>query len=179
MASEITLPEVEKELAGVKLSPAKRAAIIAAATGGAVSRLAEQSREIRQKVLARTKRSREYFSKPVPRSIAAAIGAGIAEPVRRDVVGRFTDNVYMQALSIAAIGAGAQVLEEAVGVPGIGQLGVGMIGVGAWMGTVKLMYDSKDKPDPVAYALSVTTRKARKDREKKKEAEEKKDEKKE
>lgn len=174
--TDMTVPTVESEAAGMKLTPAQRARLIAAASADATKRAAERVQEARRRTVVRTKAVRERLRKPVPMSVGAAIGGAAAEVVRRELAGRFTSNIYGQALGVAAVGALAQVAEESLGVPGLGSLGVGHMGVAGMLATVKLAYDHADKRDPLAVALEGTTRKARKDAEKKRKEKEEEEE---
>ena len=166
MATAITVPSLESELSSAKLTPSARARLIAAGVADVTKRAAEKAAEARQKALKRSKMVQERLRRPVPLSIGAVLGGAAAEVVRRKLVGRFASNLYAQALGVALVGAGAQFLEEKVGIPGVGSLGVGHMGAAGMIAACKL-HDSNDpeRRDPVALALEGTTEKARRDRE--------------
>lgn len=93
-------------------------------------------------------------------SVASAIGGAVAEPVRRNIVGRLTSDVRLQGLGLIGAGFGVAALAGALKVPYLREVGHGHSAVGGWMISVSLHGDDK-KPDPVKVALEATTYKAK------------------
>ena len=167
MADELVTPNLDKAVGSFKLSPSLQRRVNEAAQADVRIGMLARGKELRRRATARTKAVRERLRRPVGMSIGALIGGALSEPLRRDGIGRLTDNVYGQAVGLAAVGGLLQAAEEGLGIPAIGNLGVGAMGVAGWMATVKLIYDKKDERDLVAVALEATTRKGKKEREKK------------
>lgn len=90
-------------------------------------------------------------------SVAVAVGGGIAEPVRRNLVGRLTKDIRAQGLGLALFGTGVTAVLGKV--PYVREIGLGHSAVGGWLLSVS-MYGSDKKPDPVKVAIEETTYKA-------------------
>ena len=90
-------------------------------------------------------------------SVAVAVGGGIAEPVRRNLVGRLTKDIRAQGLGLALLGTGVTAVLGKV--PYVREIGLGHSAVGGWLLSVS-MYGSDKKPDPVKVAIEETTYKA-------------------
>ena len=90
-------------------------------------------------------------------AVAVAVGGGIAEPVRRNLVGRLTKDIRAQGLGLALLGTGVTAVLGKV--PYVREIGLGHSAVGGWLLSVS-MYGSDKKPDPVKVAIEETTYKA-------------------
>lgn len=122
---------------------------------------------------ARLQSNRRPLSKLAASSAAVAAGGAIAEPVRRNVIGRFTKTIRGQALGMVLAGVAVDGVAGAwAGIPFAREVGDAHKAVGGWLLSVSMYGDDKAK-DPVVIAIEGTTSKAKKDAKEKKSAEDK------
>lgn len=93
-------------------------------------------------------------------SLASAVGGGIAEPVRRNLIGRLTKDIRAQGIGLLGAGFAVSWLGSGAGIPYVREIGQGHAAVAGWMLAVS-MYGDEKKPDPVKVALEETTYKAK------------------
>lgn len=124
------------------------------------------ARALRTRAAARLASNRRSLSKLAISSVAVTLGGAVAEPIRRDVVGRFTKGIRGQALGLIAAGAAVDAIGGAwAGIPFAREVGDAHKAYGGVLLSVSMYGDDKNK-DPLVLAIEGTTRKAKKDKKK-------------
>lgn len=118
----------------------------------------EDAREIRSVARRGLERAKLGTVAVLKKSVVVSVGGFIAEPVRRQLIGRFVGK-GLPAQGFGLIGLGLLVNAGAAsfGVPYVPGIGDAHIAVGSWILSNSLMYDSKDKRDALAVGLEETT----------------------
>lgn len=147
---------LEETLTGVKaLTPKQRQDLLPL--------LLTDVKEIKKPVGLRMAAQRAEIAqyKPVALTFLSSVGGAIAEPVRRNLVGRLVSPCAQQGLALIIIGGGVQYLgsNKRMQVPILGPLGAAHCSYGGALVAISL-YGTEAKPDPVKLALEGTTYKA-------------------
>lgn len=126
----------------------------------------QDGRAIRAGVRARLEGNRRSMSKLAASSLAVTAGGAVAEPIRREVVGRLTKGVRGQALGLLAAGVAVDAVVGAwAGIPFAREIGDAHKAYAGVLLSISLYGDDKNK-DAMVLALEGTTRKAKKDKKK-------------
>ena len=124
------------------------------------------AREVASRARARLQSNRRSLSKVAVSSVAVTAGGAIAEPIRRDVVGRFTKGIRGQALGLLAAGVAVDAAFGAwAGIPFAREVGDAHKAYAGVLLSISMYGDDKNK-DPMVLAIEGTTRKAKKDKKK-------------
>ncbi len=130
-------------------------------------------RTLAARAKARLASNRRSMSKLAVSSLVVTAGGAIAEPVRRQLVGRFTKGIRGQALGMVLTGIAVDGVGGAyAGIPYAREVGDAHKAVGGWLLSVSMYGDDKAK-DAVVIAIEGTTSKAKKDAKEKKNPEDK------
>lgn len=97
--------------------------------------------------------------RPVSLTLLTSLGGGIAEPVRRNLVGRFVTKCGQQGAALILLGGGFQWLGKYLQYPVLGPVGAAHCAYGGALVSASL-YGSKDEPDPVVVAIEGTAYKS-------------------
>lgn len=99
--------------------------------------------------------------RPIPLTILSGLGGIVAEPIRRNIIGRLTSSVQGQAAGMLVLGGGLQLLGswKKYPIPVIGPIGAAHVSYAGVLLAVSF-YGTKKNPDPLKLALEGTTYKA-------------------
>jgi hypothetical protein len=106
-------------------------------------------------------RSQMAQYRPVPLTLLSLVGGAVAEPIRRNIVGRLTSSCAGQAAGLLVLGSGLQLLGnwKKYPIPVIGPVGAAHVSYAGVLLAVSL-YGTKKNPDALKLAIEGTSYKA-------------------